>query len=109
LERAWARHGDNAATYDLQARIGRDFNHLVIKAEGDVAQGKLQDSRTELLWGHAIAAFWDSQPACASTTAQARIASGFVAGVQGLAPYWFELDGLSGQWRPHRAAARREL
>ena len=56
LERAYSRDG-NATVYDAQAWFGRDYDRLVIKAEGDVAKGKLQEARTELLWGHAIAPF----------------------------------------------------
>ncbi len=108
LERAWARHGDNAATYDLQARIGRDFNHLVIKAEGDVAQGKLQDSRTELLWGHAIAAFWDSQLGVRFDHGTGKDRQWLAAGVQGLAPYWFELDATAYLGSGGRTALRLE-
>lgn len=108
LERAWARHGDNATTYDLQARIGRDFNHLVIKAEGDVAQGKLQDSRTELLWGHAIAAFWDSQLGVRFDHSTGKDHQWLAAGVQGLAPYWFELDATAYLGSGGRTALRLE-
>lgn len=108
LERAWARHGENATTYDLQARIGRDFNHLVVKAEGDVAKGKLQDSRTELLWGHAISAYWDSQLGVRLDHGTGKDRQWLAAGVQGLAPYWFEIDATAYVASGGRTALRLE-
>ncbi|HQQ71994.1 MAG TPA: copper resistance protein B [Alicycliphilus sp.] len=108
LERAWARHGEDATTYDLQARIGRDFDHLVIKAEGDVAKGKLHDSRTELLWGHAIAAYWDTQLGVRLDHGAGKDRQWLAAGVQGLAPYWFELDATAYLGSGGRSALRLE-
>ncbi|MBN8781227.1 MAG: copper resistance protein B [Thiobacillus sp.] len=60
LERVYTDNGDSTA-YDAQAWFGRDYDRLVLKAEGDVARGRLQDARTEALWGHAVATFWDTQ------------------------------------------------
>ena len=53
--------GPYATAYDAQGWFGRDQNKLVLKAEGDVARGRLQSARTEALWGHAVATFWDTQ------------------------------------------------
>ena len=52
LEWAHAKDG-NSANYGVQAWFGRDYNRVVLKAEGSVTKGKLEDARTELLWGHA--------------------------------------------------------
>lgn len=41
--------GNNSGAYDVLARFGRDYDKLVIKAEGEVASGKLQEARTEAL------------------------------------------------------------
>ncbi len=58
-----AVHGDdnNFTAYDLQAWYGHTFDRAVLKAEGDIDDGKVTEARTELLWGHAVAAFWDTQ------------------------------------------------
>ena len=108
LEHAWARRGEDFTTYDLQGRIGRDFNHLVVKAGGEVARGKLQDSRTELLWGHAIAAYWDSQLGVRFDHGTGKNRTWLAAGVQGLAPYWFELDATAYLGSGGRTALRLE-
>ena len=91
LERVYTS-GSNSTAYDAQGWYGRDYDRLVIKAEGDVAAGKVQDSRTELLWGHAVAAFWDAQLGMRHDGGTGASRNWLAAGFQGLAPYWFEMD-----------------
>jgi len=91
LERA--RSSDNTFTmYDLMGRFGKDYDQLVVKAEGDVDAGKLAEARTELLWGHAVAAFWNTQLGVRHDSGIEPDQSWLAIGVQGLAPYWFEVD-----------------
>ncbi|CCN17620.1 copper resistance protein B [Bordetella bronchiseptica] len=92
LERSYANHGGNATAYDLQGWFGRDFDKAVLKAEGEVAGGKLQDARTELLWGHAITPYWDTQLGLRYDTGTGPGRGWLAFGVQGLAPYWFDVE-----------------
>jgi len=91
LERVRTR--DNASTeYDLQAWYGRDYDRVVLKAEGERDGGRLQEARTELLWGHAVAAYWDTQLGLRYDGGTEPSRQWLAFGVQGLAPYWFELE-----------------
>lgn len=84
---------NNWISYDLQAWYGRDYDRLVIKAEGEVDNGTLEESSTELLWSHALATYWDTQLGLRYDSADGLDSRSWLAfGVQGLAPYWFELD-----------------
>lgn len=94
LERSYT-NDSNSTSYDAQAWFGRDYDRLVIKAEGNVAKGKLQEGRTELLWGHAIATFWDSQLGVRYDSGTGPDRDWLALGVQGLAPYWFEVDAAA--------------
>jgi len=94
LERVYTSNG-NSTAYDAQAWFGRDYDWLVINAEGDVAQGKLQDARTELLWGHAIASFWNTQLGVRNDGGVGPNRNWLAFGVQGLAPYWFEVNATA--------------
>lgn len=96
----------NATAYDAQAWFGRDADKLVLKAEGDVARGKLQEARTELLWGHAIASYWDTQLGLRHDSGTGPERSWLAFGVQGLAPYWFELDATAYVGQGGRTALR---
>ncbi len=108
LERVHTRDGDNATAYDMQAWFGRNYNRLVVKAEGEVAQGKLQEARTELLWGHAIATFWDTQLGMRYDSGAGPDRGWLAFGVQGLAPYWFEVDAAAYVGDNGRIALRLE-
>jgi copper resistance protein B len=87
-------HSDNnsSTAYELQGWYGRDYNRAVLKSEGDIDGGRLGDVRTELLWGHAVATFWDTQLGIRYDSGEMPDRSWLAFGIQGLAPYWFEVD-----------------
>jgi copper resistance protein B len=90
----WAHSNDGGAgDYEATAWFGNSYNRLVIKAEGEVARSELQEARTEALWGHAVATYWDAQLGVRNDYTNGGSSRNWLAfGVQGLAPYWFELD-----------------
>ena len=94
LEYVRAR-GNESMAYEGQAWFGGTYNRAVLKAEGEVARGKLLDSRTELLWGHAISTFWDSQLGVRYDHGIGPNRGWLAFGVQGLAPYWFNVDATA--------------
>lgn len=80
-------------TYDLQAWYGRDYDRAVLKAEGDYDNGQLLEASTELLWSHSVATYWDTQVGIRYDSSKEVSDQTWLAfGIQGLAPYWFELD-----------------
>jgi len=82
-----------STVYDVQAWYGTTYDRLVIKAEGDVADGTLEESSTELLWGHALNAYFDTQFGVRlDQFNDGKDRQWLAFGVQGLAPYWFEVD-----------------
>jgi len=102
--------GENAGAYDMQARFGRDYDRAVLKAEGEVTNGKLEESRTELLWGHAVAAYWDTQLGARHDGGHDLPGRSWLAvGVQGLAPYWFHVDAIAYVGEDWRSALRLEV
>ena len=104
----WTKGNEsNAASYEAQAWIGNAFNKFVIKAEGEVEKGKVPEARTELLWGHAIATYWDTQLGVRNDAGYGRPARNWLAfGVQGLAPYWFEVEATGYVGTEGRTALR---
>ncbi|MBI2778272.1 MAG: copper resistance protein B [Gammaproteobacteria bacterium] len=94
FERVVAR--DNSFTfYNLQARFGRDYDRAVLKAEGNTDGGKFRDAHTELLWGHAVAPFWDTQLGARYDSGTGPDRRWLAFGVQGLAPYWFNVEATA--------------
>jgi copper resistance protein B len=85
-------HNNSSTEYDLQAWYGLDYDRAVLKAEGEIDGGKLQDARTELLWSHAVAPYWDTQLGMRLDGGNGPSRNWLAFGVQGLAPYWFETE-----------------
>ncbi len=79
----------------------------MIKAEGEAAQGRVHDARTELLWGHAVGTYRDTQLGFRNDVGHGRPARNWLAmGIQGLAPYWFEVDATAYVGTEGRTALR---
>lgn len=95
--------------YEVQAWFGRTYDRLVLKAEGEIADGDVEEARTELLWGHAIAAFWDAQLGVRHDAGTGPDRSWLAFGVQGLAPYWFDAEATAYLGGNGRTALRAEV
>jgi copper resistance protein B len=107
LERSYGED-DNATAYDAQAWFGTSYDRLVVKAEGERSRGELEHARTELLWGHALAAYWDAQLGIRYDSGEGPNREWLAVGIQGLAPYWFELDATAYLGASGRTALRFE-
>ena len=98
--------GHTAAPYDVEARLGRTYERAVLKAEGEIEGGDVTEGRTELLWSHAFAAYWDSQLGIRYDSGQGPSRSWLAVGIEGLAPYWFELAVTGYVGESNRTALR---
>ncbi|WP_434355730.1 copper resistance protein B [Parasalinivibrio latis] len=87
--------GEDIFNYEGEIFFGRDYDKLVLQSEGDIEEGNLEESSSNLLWRHAIASFWDSQAGIRYDTVNDNGQFWLTAGVQGLAPYWFEVDAMA--------------
>ena len=90
---------------DGSAWIGTDFNKLWLKAEAERSAGK-SSGRTEALWSHAVAAFWDLQTGVRHDFGGGPSRQWAVLGVQGIAPYWFNIEAAVYAGAAGRTAAR---
>ncbi len=97
----WAVLGDrleyqassDSTLFDLQGWYGTTYDRLVVKTEGEIADSRLQESETQLLWGHAISTYFDTQVGLRlDQYDEGKDRQWIAVGMQGLAPYWFELD-----------------
>ncbi len=106
LERVQTKDNTYSNAYDLQGRIGKDYDKLVIKSEGEIDEGKIHEARTELLWSHATSAYWDGQLGVRHDSGVAPSRNWLAIGMQGLAPYWFEIDAVAYVGDQGRSALR---
>lgn len=81
------------AIYDLQGWYGTTYNRLVIKLEGEISDGDLVENETDVAWSRAWTEYFDTQLGLRFNQHDEGEDRHWLAfGVQGLAPYWFELD-----------------
>jgi len=98
MERLEARLGDGEDAYllDGQAWYGGDIDKLWLKVEGEGAfEGGLEGAELQALWSHAIGPWFDLQTGVRYDIAPGEDRGHLVVGVQGLAPYWIELDAAA--------------
>jgi copper resistance protein B len=93
LENLEGVHGErNGVAWDAQGWLGGDFDKLWIKSEGAALGGGTRDFKIEALWAHAILPFWDSQLGMRHDFGAGPGREWAAFGVQGLSPYWFDVE-----------------
>ena len=100
--------GEDATALDAQAYVGRDQHKLWVKADGEVLNGHLRDLRVEVLWDRAWRAFWDTQLGVRHDAGDGPERTWLAAGVEGLAPYWFDIEATLYVGSSGRTAVRLE-
>lgn len=98
--------GVSGQAWDAQAWYGGDFNRLLLRSEGARSAGHLQEGDIEALWSHAIATFWDSTLGVRHDFGNGPSRNWAAFGVQGLAPYWFDIEATGYVGAGGRTAAR---
>jgi copper resistance protein B len=99
--------GDAALAWSLDAWIGRDFDKLRIRSEGEKTDVRTS-ADVEALWSHAASAFWDTELGLRQDGGQRAGRTWAALGIQGLAPYWFELAATAYAGDAGRTAVRIE-
>lgn len=86
--------GDPQFAWDMQGHYGGDINRLWVKTEGafDLSTGRFEDAEAQALYSRAIGTFFDLQAGVRRDFAPGDDRTYGVIGVQGLAPYLFEVD-----------------
>ena len=103
--------GDNAGygmTWDSTAWVGRDLDRLWIWTEGEADDGRLGSAEAHLLYGRAFARWWDVVVGVRQDVQPGPAQSWLAFGLQGLAPYWFEVEATAYLGAGGRTAARLE-
>lgn len=86
-----AGDGPEGVSWDTKGWVGTDRNRLWFRSEGD-RSGRLEQAQTNLLYGRAISRWWDVIAGVRLDTLPDTPRTAVAFGVQGLAPYWFEVE-----------------
>ena len=98
LERLEAGLNDDGETYAWHAQgwYGGDINRLWWKSEGEGAfDGELEHAEVQLLYSRAVSPYFDLQAGVRQSYLEGQDRTDVVLGVQGLAPYWFEVGAAA--------------
>lgn len=89
-----ASRGRNGYLLDAQGWYGGDINKLWLKTEIEGERGrKPEQAEVQALWSRAIDPWFDLQAGVRFDANRGPNRSHLVLGMQGLAPYWYEVDG----------------
>lgn len=89
--------GERVLQWEAQGWIGGDLNKLWFKTEGerDLKAGHTEEAEAQLLYSRALTPYFDLQTGLRQDFAPGRSRTQLVLGLQGLAPYWFEVDAAA--------------
>jgi copper resistance protein B len=98
LEELEAGFDDDGETYSWHAQgwYGGDIHRFWWKSEGEGGfENELEDAELQLLYSRAITPYFDLQAGVRQSYLEGKNRTDLVFGVQGLAPYWFEVGAAA--------------
>lgn len=94
LDRAEVRGGSDEMAWQGEYRFGGDVNRLVVKSEGEAETGgDVHSAEVQALWSRALGPYFDVQAGVRQDFEPRPRRTYAALGVEGLAPYWFEVGG----------------
>ncbi|GAB3792158.1 copper resistance protein B [Dyella agri] len=103
-----AFHGKDShgQAWTVQGWYGNDNDKLWLRSEGERSRGGIENGDVEALWSHAVATFWDVQLGVRQELGDGPSRHWAAFGIQGLAPYGFDLEATGYIGPSGRTAAR---
>jgi len=88
------QHGNGPGRIDVDVRgwIGRDRDRLWFRSEGGGTSGGMDDTQTHAFYGRQVSRWWDLVAGIRQDTSPGGPQTWAAIGVQGLAPYWFDVE-----------------
>ena len=87
--------GGPGANWDTNGWIGKDINRVWFRTEGDSESGEIGEAQAHVLYGRAIHRWWDVVAGVRQDFSPGPGRTWAAIGIQGLAPYWFEVQATA--------------
>jgi copper resistance protein B len=87
--------GDDVLAWKAHAWVGRSFDKLAIRTEGEQRGGATERAELQLLWSHTIARWWDIVAGARMDFQPAPSRTWAAVGVEGIAPYRFDVEATA--------------
>jgi copper resistance protein B len=85
----------SGANWDTSGWIGRDVDRFWFRTEGDSENRTLGEAQAHALYGRAIHRWWDVVAGLRQDFGPGPARTWAAVGIQGLAPYWFEVQATA--------------
>jgi len=94
LAEVQVRNGRDGYRWDGEGWFGGDIHRLVVKSEGEGDFGRsIESAEVQALYAKAIDPYWNLQAGVRQDLWSGAKRTYAVVGVEGLAPYWFDVEG----------------
>lgn len=87
--------GHGGVSWDNKGWMGGDRDRFWFRTEGSGDHGRIGGAQAHLLYGRALARWWDLVVGVRQDVRPGRAQTWAAVGVQGLAPYWFEVEATA--------------
>ena len=108
-----AVEGGTGINIDSKGWVGWDRDRFWLRAEGDSEDGRIGEAEAHVFYGRQFSRWWDVVAGVRQDVRPGPSRTWAAVGIQGLAPYWFEVEltaYLGGEGRTHfRAEVEYEL
>ena len=104
----WQQGGGGGVTLENTSWLGGDINRLWLRTDAESHDGRLESASVHALWGHSFSRWWDVVAGVRQDFRPGDPQTWAAVGIQGLAPYWFEVEATGYVGASGRTQARFE-
>ena len=106
---AWDADPGSGQAWEAQAWVGGDINRLWLRSEGERQRGSTESSNLEVLYGRSVSPWWDVVTGIRHDFTPGTSQTWAAFGVQGMAPYKFEVSATAYLGESAQVAAEVEV
>ena len=100
--------GGSTLGWDVHGWIGGDLHRGWLRTDGEREDGDTETAQIEALWGRRFSRWWELVAGVRHDFAPGESQSWAAIGVQGIAPYWFEIEATAYLGEGGQSALRLE-
>lgn len=104
-----AGEGAKGLSIDSRGWVGRDRDRFWFRAEGDGEDGRVGEAQAHVLYGRQFSRWWDVVAGVRQDFRPGPAHTWAAFGVQGMAPYWFDVEATAYVGATGRTHARFEV
>ena len=105
----WQGGAAGGAKFENTTWIGGDINRLWLRTELESDDGKMENAGADVLWGRSFSRWWDVVAGIRQDVRPGGPQTWAAVGIQGLAPYWFDIEATGYIGAHGRTRARFEV